>query len=315
MIDLKPVLQTAIRAIEAAIPLTTRMQAAGCEAAKKSDNTPVTAADLAAQVVITHTLARTTPAFGMISEESSQTLMDPAHADIRDTVLSEVKHTIGDTSIDRAAELLDFGSSDADYTWVLDPIDGTRGFIRGQQYTLALALLHQGEIVLGVMGCPNHRLLTDTGALFFASKGQKAWSMTSSGAISMLHVNETTEPSDTYLVRGVSSDADVDKLQPILDSCGSTRTPLQIDGMGKYATVASGETSAYIRIPGSSRKESIWDHAAGAFILSEAGGKVTDINGSALDFSQGLTLSKNHGILASNSHLHPHLLDLIQQLD
>jgi 3'(2'), 5'-bisphosphate nucleotidase len=52
---------------------------------------------------------------------------------------------------------LDAGRHDgaAERYWVMDPVDGTKGFLRGDQYAVALALVERGEVVLGVLGCPN----------------------------------------------------------------------------------------------------------------------------------------------------------------
>lgn len=64
--------------------------------------------------------------------------------------------------------------------WALDPIDGTKGFLRGGQYAVCLGLLNDGEVVVGVMGCPNLPLDPskpdgEKGAIFVAVKGQGAF--------------------------------------------------------------------------------------------------------------------------------------------
>jgi 3'(2'), 5'-bisphosphate nucleotidase len=55
-------------------------------------------------------------------------------------------------------------------------------------------------------------------------------------------------------------------------------------------------------------REKIWDQAAGSIVITEAGGRITDLDGQPLDFSQGRTLAANRGILATNGHLHDALL-------
>jgi 3'(2'), 5'-bisphosphate nucleotidase len=60
--------------------------------------------------------------------------------------------------------------------------------------------------------------------------------------------------------------------------------------------------------------EKIWDHAAGFILVEEAGGKVTDINGNPLDFSQGKTLVKNKGIIATNGKLHEVVLEAVKSV-
>jgi 3'(2'), 5'-bisphosphate nucleotidase len=55
------------------------------------------------------------------------------------------------------------------------------------------------------------------------------------------------------------------------------------------------------------------DHAAGSLIVREAGGVVSDVNGSPLDFSRGRTLSGNAGVIASNAHIHPAVLEAVKK--
>ncbi|NET59931.1 MAG: 3'(2'),5'-bisphosphate nucleotidase, partial [Symploca sp. SIO2E6] len=82
---------------------------------------------------------------------------------------------------------------------------------------------------------------------------------------------------------------------------------LQLDSMAKYGVVARGEAALYIRLPfplTSQKRQNIWDHAAGAIVLEEAGGRVTDMYGQPLDFSCGVKLFNNQGIIASNGVIH-----------
>jgi 3'(2'), 5'-bisphosphate nucleotidase len=61
-------------------------------------------------------------------------------------------------------------------------------------------------------------------------------------------------------------------------------------------------------------EEKIWDQAAGALIVEEAGGKISDLDGKALDFTQGRTLNNNRGVLASNEILHEDALEAIRSV-
>ena len=90
---------------------------------------------------------------------------------------------------------------------------------------------------------------------------------------------------------------------------------LRMDSQAKYGIVARGEATLYLRVPSPSEpgyKENIWDHAAGSIIAEEAGGKVTDILGHPLDFSCGIKMDKNHGILVSNGILHDVVLKALE---
>jgi 3'-phosphoadenosine 5'-phosphosulfate (PAPS) 3'-phosphatase len=81
--------------------------------------------------------------------------------------------------------------------------------------------------------------------------------------------------------------------------------------------VARGEADIYLRAPNSRTpdyRENIWDHAAGALVVEEAGGKVTDVYGEALDWTTGRRLERNRGVLATNGRLHEAVVDALAPL-
>ena len=81
--------------------------------------------------------------------------------------------------------------------------------------------------------------------------------------------------------------------------------------------MSSGGGELLVRFLSASKpdyKEKIWDQAAGAIVLEEAGGRVSDLEGRALDFAQGRTLARNRGICASNGVLHEKALEAISRL-
>ena len=85
----------------------------------------------------------------------------------------------------------------------------------------------------------------------------------------------------------------------------------------RYAVIARGDAVIYLRMPfpGSDRRESIWDHAAGAAVVEAAGGRVTDVDGKALDFSHGTTLRENVGVVATNGSVgHDKVLRAVQKV-
>ena len=96
---------------------------------------------------------------------------------------------------------------------------------------------------------------------------------------------------------------------------GVVHAPLRIDSQCKYAVVARGDASIYLRLPLEDEyQEKIWDHAAGALIVAEAGGRVTDVDGQRLDFSTGAKLLRNRGIIASNGRLHAAVLEAVRRV-
>ena len=103
--------------------------------------------------------------------------------------------------------------------------------------------------------------------------------------------------------------------QKISSVLGITNPPLRLDSQVKYAAIARGDASIYFRLPRQKDYlEKIWDHAAGAIIVEEAGGKVTDFYGQPIDFSAGKRLRNNRGIIATNGHLHRKVLEAISHV-
>jgi 3'(2'), 5'-bisphosphate nucleotidase len=90
-----------------------------------------------------------------------------------------------------------------------------------------------------------------------------------------------------------------------------------MDSQAKYAILARGEASIYVRIPSPQTpdyREKIWDHGAGSILVEEAGGKVTDARGRALDFTCGKRLENNYGIIATNGWLHRDVVNALGSL-
>jgi len=91
---------------------------------------------------------------------------------------------------------------------------------------------------------------------------------------------------------------------------------LRMDSQAKYAVVARGEATIYLRAPSTSEpgyRENIWDHAAGSIIAEEAGGRVTDTLGQPLDFASGIKMKKNLGVVVTNGVLHEIVLRALKK--
>ena len=112
----------------------------------------------------------------------------------------------------------------------------------------------------------------------------------------------------------VTSSTDADLAIYHHRALGITRESMRMDSQAKYAAVASGAAEMYLRLPTrADYVERIWDHAAGALIVTEAGGRVTDIDGAMLDFSRGRGLERNRGVIASNGLFHDQIVAAVAQ--
>ena len=300
---------------------------------------PVTAGDFMVQVLVVSALASAFPNDRFIAEETGAELLAAGTA-TRSAVMDAVaKHS--PMPLDEADALamlnlgrsgLEDGWSSSGRTWVLDPIDGTKGFLRGDQFAVALSLLDGGQPVLGLLGCPN---LGDGGALFWTERGHGAcWGATHGAASAVFDAAEASasasdadalfaacaplrvsDPGAGGLVRCEAFEAAHTNwavAAAIGERLGVTAEPVRMDGQGKYGLLARGDAHVFTRLPRPGYREKIWDVAAGALLVAEAGGRVTDTRGRPLDFSRGETLDADvAGIVASNGHVHDALLEAL----
>jgi len=318
--------RVAVEAVLKACSLCAAVQSAHLSmgAIDKEDRSPVTVADFGAQALISELLASRFPDISLVSEEDSALLRDPNHGRLKDLVIDYV-HRFGPGPADETGifKAIDRGKAlggAKGLFWTLDPIDGTKGFLRGDQYAVALALIENGEVTMGVMGCPSlplHSLQdkNSLGCLFVAVKGEGTYvrSLDDPGE-TKIAVSSVTDPAEALFCESFEpSHSSHDQVARILENLGAKRPPLRMDSQGKYGLLARGEGTVYLRLPTrKSYEEKIWDHAAGMIIVEEAGGRVTDLHGKALDFSCGRTLNNNQGIVATNSLLHERMLEAIK---
>ena len=295
------------------------------ESMSKKDRSPVTVADFGAQAVVTSDLRRAFPDTPMVGEEDAAELRDPGNATLRDKVVAHVREVEAGLAPDEILDLIDFGTYEGGAKgrhFTLDPIDGTKGFLRLDQYAVALGLIEDGQVVLGVLGCPNLPVDAakpegEKGCLFVAVRGEGATLRTLDDATeTRVFVTAIDDPADASFCESVekahSSQSDSAKVAGLL---GITASPFRIDSQCKYGAVARGDASVYLRLPtDASYEEKIWDHAAGSIVITEAGGRVTDASGKDLDFSLGRTLKKNKGVVVTNGRLHDRVITAVKEV-
>ena len=288
------------------------------DAVEKADRSPVTVADFGSQALICHAIGEAFPNDTIVAEEDSQTLQD--NPQLMQRVTGYVSNfTAGISSTQTVCDWIDRGNGKVGKRfWTLDPIDGTKGFLRGDQYAIALALIVDGEVKLGVLGCPNLPQQLDAprvqrGCLFVAQKDEGTQMLSLDGKSSQqIRISQTI---DRFAESVESSHSDLDAHAQIAQQVGIIEPSIRMDSQAKYGVLARGEASVYIRLPNPATpdyREYIWDHTAGMIVVEEAGGVVTDVDGRTLDFSQGRRMTTNRGILATNGELHPPLLECIR---
>ncbi len=306
----------------------------------KPDLSPVTVADYAVQALAAHILGGRFPGEGLVAEETSEQLA--ASADVLETVTEFVSKRVpgarpGDVIdwIDRgagAAAKGDAARGDAargdaargGAYWVLDPIDGTKGYFRGGQYAVALARVESGQVRLGVLCCPSLgddcRPVMGQGRMVVAVRGQGTW-QGAADASDMFQPVRTSLQSDSRQARLLRSyeagHTNVGQIDALARALEIQADPVLMDSQAKCAVLAAGHAEIMLRLLSPDQpdyREKIWDQAAGSIIIEEAGGRVTDMDGKPLDFQTGRRLENNRGIVATNGLLHERVLGALANL-
>jgi 3'(2'), 5'-bisphosphate nucleotidase len=187
--------------------------------------------------------------------------------------------------------------------WMVDPIDGTRDFIRGDSgYAVMIGLCVEGRPVVGVVAQPS------TGVTWAGAVGGAAWRETADGARTPLAPSAVSQPPGIRLVASKSHrTGDIDLFRQAL----GIGDELNIGGVGlKVALVAEGSRDLYVYAGGRTKK---WDSCAPEAILTAAGGRMTDTYGAALVYTEQ-ELQNTGGLVASNGPLHDLVLSTIALL-
>lgn len=325
-------------AVKRASLLTEKISKEHLKGISKQDHSPVTIGDFGAQAVIINSILNNFPKDQVVGEEDSE-LIRSQH--IESTILKEVawvqqinssaNDKLGTiTTGDQLCDAVDHGNSKGGRKgriWALDPIDGTKGFLRGDQYAVCLALMVDGVVQVGVIGCPNlpHQLRdpnSKRGGLFTAVRNHGSYFQDLDSDIkypfdqsNLIHVHNEYSVSEARVLEGVEKGHSSHELQGLIkEQLGIVQPSVHLDSQVKYCALSKGDAEIYLRLPRVlDYHEKIWDHAAGSLLITEAGGVTSDIYGTPLDFGAGRTLT-TQGVIASTKTLHPQIIKVIKSI-
>ncbi|MBN6773117.1 3'(2'),5'-bisphosphate nucleotidase CysQ [Pseudomonas granadensis] len=233
-----PVVALALQAGEAILPFWR----SGVEVTAKSDDSPVTAADLAAHHLIVDGLTALDPSIPVLSEED---------ANIPQNVRAGWQRW-----------------------WLVDPLDGTKEFISGsEEFTVNIALIENGRVVFGVVSMPTN------GRYYVGGAGLGAWRCDEHGTPVAIHVRETLQPGEAFTVVASRRHSSPEQ-ERLLAGLSASLGELQLANIGsslKFCLLAEGAADCYPRLAPTSQ----WDTAAAQGVLEGAGGEVLDLRGKA----------------------------------
>jgi len=254
-LDLALAMDTARRAAEAASAASLAHFRRGVRVKRKPDHTPVTQADRDSEAAIFAVIRAAFPDHALLGEETG------AHAGLAGT------------------------------RWIVDPLDGTKGFTRGRGFWGALvALEHEGRIVAGAMALPA------LGETYWAARGLGAWMRGGGGEPVRLQVSRIADWADATLSFG---EPHVLFRPPMLERVAALALSAQAarcyGDLAGCALVLQGQAEAWVEAG-----VQIWDLAPLQILVEEAGGTFTDLTGRPTHASGSC--------VASNGRVHDHVL-------
>ena len=227
----------------------------------KGDDSPLTAADLASHRRIVDGLQRITPDIPVLSEESAEEVAAPRRGWSR--------------------------------LWLVDPLDGTREFVkRNGEFTVNIALIEDGEAVFGVIQAPV------PGVLWWGDRVHGAYRRADGGEVAL----STRTPALAPLRVAASRSHRDARTEAFMAKMAAAKGELEAIGVGsslKFCRVAEGAIDVYPRFAPTSE----WDTAAGQAIVEAAGGRVLDSQGRPLRYNQRDTILNGDFIALGDAHL------------
>ena len=282
---------------------------------QKSDGSVVTAVDVALQVYLLDALERAYGPIPTIAEEDLSSIGGKPAAEAHCAAL--LRAWGFDGGEDRARWALSSGALDGstralDRVWVLDPIDGTQGFVDGAHWCPCLALLACGEVVFGANGHPTiARDRFGGGVSIAAERGAGTW-MRSIDAVAPEAVRAavpSTPPAPGTAVRVVASARSTpsqDRFRmSVGEATGHRATLVHSDSQAKYGLIIAGDADIAYSRRGAGPGKYVWDHAGAVLLAREAGAWVGDTDGGDIDLSQGRRLSANRAVRCAAHGLGP----------
>lgn len=310
----------AIEAVREAAALCQAVQAGLVDAMQKADRSPVTVADFGSQALVCRRLKAAFPEDDIVAEEDATALR--GQPEMCEVVRGYVGRFAAEATAEVVCDWIDAGNGRVrDRYWTLDPIDGTKGFLRNDQYAVALAMVEGGQVKVAALACPTLPVRMDGGArgvLFAAVRGQGVVQMPLVGdEVALVRVSGANGKLGWRFVESVeASHSDHALQEAVARAVGIEAPSLRMDSQAKYGAVARGDAVLYLRLPSPDQpdyREKIWDHAAGSLVVEEAGGTVTDMHGRALDFGTDAKMVANQGVVVSNGTIHERVLETVRQ--
>jgi 3'(2'), 5'-bisphosphate nucleotidase len=289
----------------------------GIRSVTKKDGSPLTQADIVSQAIILSGIQREFPQDRILAEEEIR-------EGEMETLRKEACDVLKEMGLRDAEEKLESwvnyrGDQKGTRVWMVDPIDGTKGYRKGLTYAIALGLYYEGRPQFGCVAAPGFPVQEGSDhetVIAYAGTGAGAFRIIGDeDRPERMHVSDGTILA-RFRVVGSRAHDEGDMCGRFMERAGLS-TLIRMDGQAKYLMLASGRAEVYVR--GSNPWFGIgypWDHCAGQMILEEAGGRVTAFSGDPIPYErqEDLRILEIEGLVASNGRRHDEILEMIRAI-
>ena len=284
----------AVNLVKRASEITEWFKKKGVKTYIKKDQSPSTVADYSSQIYILNQLKEKFPEDQVIAEENETGLIDDNSAN----QIRECFNHLDIANITDFKNLLNYRGQRSTRQWTIDPIDGTKGFMKGLKYAIGIGLMVNSATKISVISVPEYN---ENGlAIFVAEQGQGAKASYGGKNFESIHVSNQNNLKKARLCQSLHYD--LPWVTQFADKIGIEER-IKIDSMAKFCLVADGSYDLYIK-PIMGFQAFTWDYSQGDLLVREAGGKVTDLDEERLIFKDEKCLLRAPGIITSNGVLH-----------
>lgn len=307
MTDIQPILD----ALRLGVILTQKVQAFGIDAASKTDDSPVTLGDYGVQAILCRTLAQYFPQDAVMGEEGAESFRKYVSAASQTQLAAWLSEILGEpVQIDDILRWLDYGRNvpTDKRTWVIDPIDGTIGFVTGRHYALCIGMMEAYQPRVGAIALPRSPLHAGGSIVYTVGDGVQVMPL-GDGETLAGQASTRTDVGGVLVLESVKvydNPVEMALAGRVRLAAGYGTSPIETyDSQLKYAMISAGYGDVFVRLPRNIQQgpHYIWDHLPGAALMRAGGATLTDLSGNPLDFSQGDSLPHT-GFIATNGHIH-----------
>ncbi|MCJ7649869.1 MAG: hypothetical protein MUP85_14755 [Candidatus Lokiarchaeota archaeon] len=287
-------LKLAIEIVNTASKITEWFREVGFQSYQKEDDSPVTIADYATQIYIINKIMEQFPDDQIIAEEDDSSFID----DIAKRSINscyEALNIEGNINIEKSLMKKDKYSK---RQWTVDPIDGTKGYQEGLSYAIGIGLMINSDPKICAIAVPNYKKFGK--AIFISEKDKGSKFATNTSEFKPIKVSHQSHLKQAKMCHSLHYD------EPwVMEFAKRAEITnfIQIDSMAKFCMIADGTADLYVK-PMNKSRSFAWDFLPGILLVQEAGGTVTDLRGSKIEFNNDKCIVSTPGLIASNSIIH-----------